>query len=68
MMAWVYLGTYVVGICVNALILLRINPEVIAERAQQMKADTKDWDRVLASTWGLLSLVVLLIAGLNMRF
>jgi len=67
-MAWVYLGIFVVGVIVNAVILMRVNPELIAERAQGMEADTRDWDRVLASLWGVMSLVALLVAGLNMRF
>ena len=67
-MAWVYLGVFVVGVSVNSLVLMRISPELIAERAEQMRADAKDWDRILASLWGLMSIVALLIAGLNMRF
>lgn len=67
-MAWVYLGIFVVGVIVNAVILMRINPELIAERAQGYQEDTRDWDKVLASLWGLMSLVALLVAGLNMRF
>jgi protein-S-isoprenylcysteine O-methyltransferase Ste14 len=66
-MAWVYLGIYAVGVSANAAILMRINPELIAERAEDREF-TKRWDRILATLWGLLSLVALLIAGLDMRF
>jgi protein-S-isoprenylcysteine O-methyltransferase Ste14 len=66
-MAWVYLGIYAVGVSVNAAILMHINPELIAERAEAREF-AKRWDRILATLWGLLSLVALLIAGLDMRF
>lgn len=67
-MAWVYLGIFVVGVIVNAVILMRVNPELIAERARGWSGVTRDWDRVLAGLWGLMSLVALLVAGLDMRF
>ena len=67
--AWVYLGIFVIGVGVNAFVLLRTNPELIAERAQQATSETKKWDKILATIWGLLSAVVsLLVAGLNVRF
>ncbi|TKJ29510.1 MAG: isoprenylcysteine carboxyl methyltransferase [Chloroflexi bacterium B3_Chlor] len=66
-MAWVYLGIQVVGVGVNSFVLMRISPELIAERAE-VGAGTKGWDRILASLWGLMSLATLLIAGLDMRF
>ncbi len=66
-MAWVYVSIQVVGVSVNSAVLMRINPELIAERAK-VREFTKRWDRILATLWGLLSLVALLIAGLDMRF
>jgi protein-S-isoprenylcysteine O-methyltransferase Ste14 len=67
--AWVYLGIFVIGVGVNSFVLLRINPELIAERARQLTPETKKWDKVLATLWGLLSTVVsLLVAGLDVRF
>jgi len=66
-MAWVYVSIQVVGVSVNAAILMRTHPELIAERAE-VGEDTKRWDRVLSGLWGLLSLATLLIAGLDMRF
>ena len=66
--AWLYLGIFVMGVVINAAILLRRNPELIAERAE-VKEDTKGWDRVLSLLWGLLSAIgVPLVAGLDMRF
>ena len=46
--AWAYLAVYVIGIAINAVILLRVNPEVIAERAE-VRGETKGWDRVVTS-------------------
>lgn len=67
--AWVYLGIFVVGAGTNSFMLLRTNPELIAERARQFTPETKKWDRVLATLWGLLSAIVSpLVAGLDVRF
>lgn len=67
-MAWIYLGIYVVGIAINSIILLRHNPALIAERAER-GAGTKGWDKVLATIYGLVSYVgTLLISGLDVRF
>ena len=67
--AWVYLGIFALGVGVNSFVLLRINPELIAERARQFTPETKKWDRILATLWGLMSAVVsLMVAGLDLRF
>jgi protein-S-isoprenylcysteine O-methyltransferase Ste14 len=67
-MAWVYIGIYVVGIATNSVILLRRNPELIAERAE-MGAGTKGWDKIIATLYILMSSIgTLLIAGLDVRF
>lgn len=67
-MAWAYLGIYVVGIAINSIILLRHNPALIAERAER-GAGTKGWDKVLTTIYGLVSYIgTLLIAGLDVRF
>jgi len=47
-MAWLMMGFYVVMLAVNAILMVRINPEMIAERAE-IKEGTKSWDRVLTS-------------------
>ena len=67
--AWVYLGVFVLAVVVNSFVLLRTNPELIAERARQFTPETKKWDRILATLWGLMSGVVsLMVAGLDKRF
>ena len=66
-MAWVYLAIFAIGVVINAAFLMRISPELIAERAR-VRTNAKDWDKVLGTLWGIMSLVALLIAGLNVRF
>jgi protein-S-isoprenylcysteine O-methyltransferase Ste14 len=67
-MAWAFLGVFVAGQGLTALFLIPGNPELVADRAQ-LKAETRDLDRVLAglavlygplSTW--------IVAGLDQRF
>lgn len=64
-MAWAYVGLYVGLICVTALVIR--NPELIAERGQ-IKANTKNWDKVLTVLYGVSGLGILLVAGLEQRF
>ncbi len=66
-MAWVYLAIFAVGVTINAAFLMRISPELIAERAR-VRTNAKGWDKALGTLWGILSLIALLIAGLNVRF
>ena len=64
--AWVFLGLYLLGIAVNAL-LLRHKPEMIAERARGGQ-NRKDWDKMVGGLWALVYFVLLLlVAGLDMR-
>jgi len=65
--AWVYVGIYLVGIAINAAIMLRYSPETIAERAESR--GWKGWDRVVSGLWAVLYFIVmLLVAGLDARF
>jgi isoprenylcysteine carboxyl methyltransferase (ICMT) family protein YpbQ len=66
-MAWAYLAIFAIGVVINAAFLMRIGPELIAERARGW-TNAKDWDKVLGTLWGIMSLIALLIAGLNVRF
>ena len=67
--AWAYLGIFVAGVAVNSFVLLRIDPELIAERSKQITPETKKWDKILATVWGLMTgIVSLLVAGLDLRF
>jgi len=65
--AWVYVGIYLVGIAINATLMLRYSPETIAERAESR--GMKDWDRIIGGLWAVLYFIVmLLVAGLDARF
>jgi protein-S-isoprenylcysteine O-methyltransferase Ste14 len=67
-MAWLYLCVYVVGIFVNGAFMLRVNPELIAERSR-IGVGTKGWDKLIASSAVLLGWIfVPFVAGLDMRF
>ena len=67
-MAWVYIGIYLVGVAINAPIMLRHSPETIAERAE-VGENWKDWDKIIGGLFALSYFVlVLLIAGLDVRF
>lgn len=65
-MAWVYLAIFAIGVTINAAFLMRISPELIAERAR-LGRNARGWDKVLSTLWGIMSLIALLIAGLNVR-
>jgi len=67
-MAWVYIGMYVVAISINASVMLRHNPETIAERAE-VGENWKDWDKIIGGLFALSHFVfMLLVAGLDVRF
>ncbi len=66
--AWVYLGTFVVLLFINAFLLLRKDPELVAERGK-VKDDTKGWDKILSLLVSLVGpFVTLIVAGLDYRF
>lgn len=65
--AWALLGVYVGAIAFNALFLLRRDPALIAERAET-KENTKGWDKLLTRGITLLTLLILVVAGLDVRF
>lgn len=65
--AWVYLGLSVVFVLINGVIMLRANPETVAERGRP--SQTKDWDKIVGGLWGLaLYFLVPILAGFDARF
>ncbi len=65
--AWVFLGIYVASVAVNAFFLLRTSPETAAERGRP--GEMRGWDKAIGGLWGVMqSLVLPLVAGLDMRF
>jgi len=67
MMAWVYIGVYLTGMGINALVLIPTNPELVVERAQFR--GKRDLDRALAGVMALFGPVgICIVAGLDVRF
>jgi protein-S-isoprenylcysteine O-methyltransferase Ste14 len=65
--AWVFLGISLVIILINGSILIRTNPETIAERGRPK--EVKDWDKVVSGLWALGQYVAIpLVAGLDVHF
>ena len=66
-MAWVYIGVYLAGMGVNALVLIPTNPELVVERAQFK--GKRDLDRALAGVMALFGPAgICIVAGLDERF
>jgi protein-S-isoprenylcysteine O-methyltransferase Ste14 len=67
MWAWVYLAICLVSVASNGVIMLRTNPETVAERGRPQA--TQNWDKVIGGLWALILYFVLpLMAGLDVRF
>ena len=67
--AWIYALITIFGFIVSRIIAARRNPDLIAERARFMRHDdTAPWDKVCVPLLGLGSSVVMIVAGLDMRF
>ena len=66
-MAWAFLGVSAAVLIVGGVGLLKINPELVAERTR-MGEDTKGWDKVLTALYGLMGIATLVVAGLDTRF
>lgn len=69
-MAWVYVGITLSMTVGSRLLLLRIHPDLAAERAAYAeKRDAKPWDRTLMPFVAIYGpLATLVVAGLNRRF
>jgi protein-S-isoprenylcysteine O-methyltransferase Ste14 len=64
---WVYVGVYLLGILINAVLLLRANPGVIAERAENK--GVRKWDLLWGGiAFGMISLGLPVVGGLDFRF
>jgi protein-S-isoprenylcysteine O-methyltransferase Ste14 len=65
--AWVFLGIYLVGVCIMGAFLLRTSPETIVERGRSR--EMRDWDKFVGGLWSLAQFLALpLVAGLDVRF
>ena len=66
-MAWVYIGVYLAGMVVNALVLIPTNPELVVERVQFR--GKRDLDKALAGVMALYGPAgICIVAGLDVRF
>lgn len=64
--AWAYALASILSFVVSRLIVARVHPDLIAERARFMEAkDTKPWDKVLAPLLGIGSILIPVVAGLD---
>lgn len=65
---WAYMALSMLSMWINARVLLRYNPQVVAERAAT-RAGGKTWDKVLAALFASLAVPGLtLVAGFDYRF
>jgi protein-S-isoprenylcysteine O-methyltransferase Ste14 len=62
--AWVYMGVSILILAVNAMVL---SPELMAERGE-VKENVESWDRYMASIGSILTLVIIILPGLDLRF
>ena len=68
-MGWALIGIMAVATVLSRLLLVRVHPDLVDERANSLDAENaKPWDKVLAPAMGLAPLLVLVVAGLDHRF
>ena len=65
--AWAVLAIFLGAIAFNAVVILRGDPELIAERGET-REDTKGWDRVVTATITLSPLLIPVVGVLDLRF
>ncbi len=64
--AWIFLGIYVLAVAINATLLMRRSPEMVAERGQA--ALSRNWDKLVSGVWALAQYLLLpLVAALDVR-
>jgi protein-S-isoprenylcysteine O-methyltransferase Ste14 len=66
-MGWALSGVYIIWTALTAILILPVNPEMLAERARP-HPDTKKWDVVLLGLMGLFMVAQYVIASLDVRF
>jgi protein-S-isoprenylcysteine O-methyltransferase Ste14 len=69
MMAWVYVGTFAVGLAVMVIYQELSNPELIEERSElKPREGVQTWDVILSAVARVSLLASYVIAGLDVRF
>jgi protein-S-isoprenylcysteine O-methyltransferase Ste14 len=68
--AWVYFGIVVSFTLISRIVVIRTNPDLIAERAQSLdRENVKGWDRLILFFLLLIGpLAMMIVAGLDERF
>jgi protein-S-isoprenylcysteine O-methyltransferase Ste14 len=68
-MGWVYVGMVLFFTLASRLVVLRISPDLLAERARSLEAtDAKPWDKAIVPLIAVLGpLAILIVAGLDQR-
>ncbi len=66
-MGWALSGIYIIWSVTCAILILPVNPAMLAERARPSK-DTKKWDMFILSSMGLLMLVEYVVASLDVKW
>jgi len=65
-MGWALSGIYIIWSATTAILILPVNPEMLAERSRP-HADTKKWDKMILGVMGLLMIAEYVIASLDVR-
>lgn len=70
LIAWVYIALHILSAFASRLIALRINPDLLVERARSLDAERgKSWDRPLVLLVAIIGpLAVWIVAGLDQRW
>lgn len=64
--AWAYALVSILAFVISRIIVNRVHPDLIQERARFLNAkDTKSWDKLLAPLLGLGTILILVVAGLD---
>jgi protein-S-isoprenylcysteine O-methyltransferase Ste14 len=66
-MGWALVALYVVWVAANAILLMPSSPALLAERVTHRFSE-KRWDNVILGLYGAMTLVKLIVAGLDFRF
>jgi protein-S-isoprenylcysteine O-methyltransferase Ste14 len=66
--AWVLVGIVFATFIAQAVLLIPRSPGLLAERAKRMQKDTKRFDTVILSIYGITSLVAFVVAALDYRW
>ncbi|MBN2464031.1 isoprenylcysteine carboxylmethyltransferase family protein [candidate division WOR-3 bacterium] len=65
--AWALVGIYAATFLAQAVVLIPRSPELLAERSARLRPGTKSWDRKLLPFYGISTLALLVVAGLDLR-